>query len=141
MKPTILFARRDSIYKSMGLDVWDIDRDARGYMGSAPVIAHPPCRAWGRLAHMAKPRYDEKELAIFAVNQVRRVGGILEHPEFSGLWAKATWLYMVGIEVNYIPYELGKPAGRIEMMSKKQREETPEKLAAWMVDLAERCKV
>lgn len=83
----VLFARTDSVYKTLpGCDVWDIDRDARKYSGDWPVVAHPPCRAWGRLSHMAKPRADEKELALFAANKVRFRGGVLEHPAFSKLW-------------------------------------------------------
>lgn len=41
----VLFARQDSHYKSIaGVDVWDIDRDARKWPGGMPVVAHPPCR-------------------------------------------------------------------------------------------------
>lgn len=88
MQVAVLFARRDSIYKTLpGCDVWDEDRDARRWPGGAPVVAHPPCRAWGRLRHMAKPRHDEKDLARWAVAQVRRFGGVLEHPAASTLWA------------------------------------------------------
>ena len=88
MTVAILFARSDSHYKALPeCDVWDIDRDARKWPGGAPVVAHPPCRAWGRLAHMAKPRHDEKDLARWAVAQVRRFGGVLEHPKDSKLWA------------------------------------------------------
>lgn len=83
----ILFARKDSEYKKYDIfDVYDIDRDARTYDKNYPVIAHPPCRAWGRLSHMANPRPDEKDLAIFAVEQVRKHGGVLEHPTGSKLW-------------------------------------------------------
>jgi len=83
----VLFARQDSRYKQLkGYDVYDIDRDARNYNGSHPVIAHPPCRAWGRLSHMANPRPDEKQLAYFALEQVRKNGGVLEHPKGSKLW-------------------------------------------------------
>lgn len=83
----VLFARHDSVYKSLpGLDVYDADRDARTYDGPHPVVAHPPCRAWGTLRHMAKPREGEKELARFAVGKVRQFGGILEHPRRSLLW-------------------------------------------------------
>ena len=130
----VLFARRDSVYKTIpGCDVYDIDRDARTFGGTAPVIAHPPCRAWGRMRHFAKPRPDEKELAFFAIDQVRRNGGVLEHPEASSLWvvaglplgsrrdewggftlsvdqfwwghraSKKTWLYMVGVEPSEVP--------------------------------------
>ena len=83
----VLFARADSIYKTLpGVDVYDIERDARTYDGPWPVVAHPPCRAWGRLRQFAKPRDDEKALAPWAVEQVRRWGGVLEHPAGSTLW-------------------------------------------------------
>ena len=83
----VLFARQDSYYKTLpGCDVWDIERDARNWPGGAPVVAHPPCRAWGQYAHVAKPRAGEKELALFAVEQIRRYGGVLEHPKKSRLF-------------------------------------------------------
>jgi hypothetical protein len=86
----VLFARGDSIYKAMpGCDVYDMERDARRYRGDMPVVAHPPCRAWGALRHMAKPRPDEKRLALWAVLQVRLWGGVLEHPAGSMLWPEA----------------------------------------------------
>ena len=86
----ILFARNDSKYKQLdGYDVYDIDRDARNYDKDYPVIAHPPCRAWGMLSHMANPRPDEKDLAWFALEQVRKNGGVLEHPTGSRLWKEA----------------------------------------------------
>lgn len=134
MKVAVLFARKDSIYKTIPeCDVYDIDRDARNFVGGLPVIAHPPCRAWGRLRHFARPRADEKDLALFAVNKVRECGGVLEHPGASTLWLaaelpkfgtrdrfggfslglnqhwfghraeKATWLYICGIEPTAIP--------------------------------------
>lgn len=130
----VLFARSDSVYKQdSSLDVYDIERDARNWPGGCPVVAHPPCRAWGRLRKFAKPRPDEKSLALFAVDKVRRFGGVLEHPEGSTLWQaknlpgpgfrdefggwtlpifqqwfghraeKATLLYIVGIEPAQIP--------------------------------------
>ena len=86
----VLFARKDSRYKSMeGFDVYDIDRDARNYVGSYPVITHPPCRAWGMLSHMANPRHDEKDLAWFSLKKVRENGGILEHPKGSRFFKEA----------------------------------------------------
>lgn len=130
----VLFARGDSVYKSLpGLDVYDADRDARTWPGGVPVVAHPPCRAWGRLRHFAKPRHDEKALALFAVDAVRAYGGVLEHPEASSLWPaaglprpgfrdqfggftfpcsqkwwghpaeKKTWLYVVGVSPSDLP--------------------------------------
>jgi len=83
----VLFARHDSIYKTLpGCDVYDIDRDARSWKGGSPAVTHPPCRAWGRLRAFANPRPDEKQLAIYAVDQVRTYGGVLEHPAYSTLW-------------------------------------------------------
>lgn len=88
MTVAALFVRADSVYKHMpGVDAWDVERDARQWQGGAPVVAHPPCRAWGRLSHFAKPRPDEKDLARWAVAMVRRWGGVLEHPAGSTLWA------------------------------------------------------
>lgn len=87
-KIAALFCRSDSVYRSIdGISVWDESRDARLFLGNGPVIAHPPCRGWGRLRHMAKVRPDELDLGRFAVWTVRAVGGVLEHPEASSLWA------------------------------------------------------
>jgi len=130
----VLFARRDSIYKGFELaDVYDEDRDARNYSGDLPVVAHPPCRGWGRLRHLAKVKPGEIELASFAVDCVRRCGGVLEHPAGSKLWEvenlpapghmdlfggftlpiyqswfghpcpKNTWLYICGVLPREIP--------------------------------------
>lgn len=131
---TVLFARNDSVYKSIqGCDVWDIERDAMRYCGTSPVIAHPPCRAWGRLRTFAKPRFGEKECALRSKLIVQSCGGVLEHPKGSLLWSetdlpmpgeidhyggwtlpvlqfwwghraeKATWLYIVGCRPSDIP--------------------------------------
>lgn len=54
--------------------------------GGLTVVAHPPCRGWGRLRHIAKPDPGETELALFALDQVRQCGGVLEHPAGSALW-------------------------------------------------------
>ena len=86
----VLFARADSIYKTMpGCDVYDIERDARTWPGGCPVVAHPPCRAWASLRHCAKPREGEKDLARIAISHVRTFGGVLEHPVRSLLWPEA----------------------------------------------------
>jgi len=87
MTVAVLFARKDSNYKSIpGCDVWDVERDARLWPGGCPVIAHPPCRAWGRLRQFARVSEGEKQLAIRAVEHVRHFGGCLEHPAYSTLW-------------------------------------------------------
>lgn len=90
MRVSILFARSDSVYKSLAdCDVWDAERNALNWPGGCPIVAHPPCRAWGRLRAFAKPRPGERELAIWAVEQVRKWGGVLEHPACSLLWPEA----------------------------------------------------
>ena len=84
---SVLFTRSDSIYKRMGFDCWDLERDALNWPGGCPVIAHPPCRTWSALSHMAtRAREGEKELAPWAVRQVQRWGGVLEHPARSKLF-------------------------------------------------------
>lgn len=87
MTVAVLFARADSVYKTMPeCDVFDVERDARTYDGPHPVVAHPPCRAWGNFSMFAKPRPDERNLARLAVALVREFGGVLEHPAGSKLW-------------------------------------------------------
>lgn len=133
MNISVLFARRDSVYKSLALDVWDEDRDARLYDQQNPVIAHPPCRGWGRLRSFARVAPGELDLGFFAVDIVRRFGGVLEHPANSRLFMEAglpspgssddvggwtlpvfqswwghrapkpTWLYVVGVSPTLIP--------------------------------------
>lgn len=71
-----------------GVDLWPESRDATLYAGPWPVITHPPCghysRSVARLTHDT-PEHDPR-LAPIAVGQVRRWGGVLEHPRRSKLW-------------------------------------------------------
>lgn len=69
-----------------GVDCWDATRDARRYRGPWPVVAHPPCGPWGVMRHLNKNQ--DRSLAPIAVEQVRRWGGVLEHPAHSMLWAE-----------------------------------------------------
>lgn len=72
-------------YQSIdGVECWDEARDARLYPGPHPIVAHPPCGPWGRL-HRFCTRQDPS-LGPLAVAQVRRWGGVLEHPKASRLW-------------------------------------------------------
>lgn len=195
MTVAALFVRADSVYKTMvGVDAWDAERDARAWPGGCPVVAHPPCRGWGKLFYFAKPRPGELDLGPYAVDQVRRFGGVLEHPKDSKLWAaaglprpgqkpdawggwtlpisqhwwghraeKMTWLYIVGCapaDIPSIPLYLGdathviaqsrmrrKDGKRLRKgmvgwrpeVSEAEREHTPPQLAAWLVELAQRC--
>jgi len=83
----VLYCTPSSVYKSLALECFDQFRDARTYSGMLPVVAHPPCRSWGRLRHLAKPQPWERALGLHAVQQVRRCGGVLEHPAGSLLWS------------------------------------------------------
>lgn len=88
---SVLFAHRLSAYFDLPVDVYDERRDARSFInaGGGPVIAHPPCRLWSRMRGLSTAPESEKELAFFAVEQVRRFGGVLEHPAHSKLWRTA----------------------------------------------------
>jgi len=75
-------------YPSMpDVDAWDVTRNATRYDGPHAIVAHPPCGPWGRLAHLYEGT--EHALGLRAVQQVRRWGGVLEHPARSLLWAAA----------------------------------------------------
>lgn len=80
-----LYVRRaGGVYAELGVDTWDKSRDARNYPGPNPVVAHPPCGPWGRFAWKSK---EDPALAPLAVRQVRRWGGVVEHPADSRLWS------------------------------------------------------
>lgn len=90
LKSAVLFARPDSNYKLLsGLDVYDTKRDALTWIGDLPVITHPPYEQWSRLRRFSRIDPYSKSMAYFALDQVRRNGGVLEHPAFSSLWPEA----------------------------------------------------
>lgn len=89
MSVAVLYAKRGSVYFDLEVDVWDEGRDARLYLGPLPVVAHPPCRSWGRMRQWAKPADHEADLAFHALASVRAFGGVLEHPNGSSFWRAA----------------------------------------------------
>lgn len=87
-----LFVEKGGAYYGLpDVDPWDAARDARLYDGPWPVVAHPPCARWCRLAGLVEARWGHKRgedggCFASALANVRRVGGVLEHPAYSDAW-------------------------------------------------------
>ena len=74
---------------------FDESADARMYGGPHAVIAHPPCQRWGKMwkgqpgnikAGRPERKGDDHGCFKCALFDVRRFGGVLEHPEHSHAW-------------------------------------------------------
>lgn len=88
-----LYVETDGCYFGVeGVDPWDVTRDARDYAGPSPVVAHPPCKRWGRYwsggpsAKVRRIKGDDGGCFKAALASVRAFGGVLEHPEASHAW-------------------------------------------------------
>lgn len=88
-----LFVDPNGTYAGLpGVDLWDEARDARSYPGLFPVVAHPPCERWCRLAGLVEARWGHKRgedggCFASALASVRKWGGVLEHPAYSDAWS------------------------------------------------------
>lgn len=75
-----------------GVDAWGLARDARQYAGPWPVVAHPPCKRWGKFWHGSTAKPHQFKLGAdngcfaAALTAVRNYGGVLEHPCDSRAW-------------------------------------------------------
>jgi hypothetical protein len=92
-KISALFVETNGIYfNDPIIDPWDIIRNAMNYAGPLPVIAHPPCKRWGRYwsgGPSAKTRRnlgDDSNAFAHSLWCVRTFGGVIEHPEASHAW-------------------------------------------------------
>lgn len=98
MRVAALFVDADGCYAGVrAVDVWDQERDARKYDGPWPVVAHPPCQRWSRLAmcnyiKFGRPRHlrpgNDSGCFASALSHVERCGGVLEHPASTAAWPK-----------------------------------------------------
>jgi len=86
MKVSVLFTQKNSVYNSLNVVAYDINKNALSFDFSSPVVAHPPCRLFSRLRSFSNARSSEKNLAYWAIDTIRTVGGVLEHPFPSKLW-------------------------------------------------------
>jgi hypothetical protein len=89
-----LYVDPDGVYAGLpDVEVWDEQRDARLYAGPWPVVAHPPCARWSRLAGFTEARFGlmrgmDGGCFEAALAAVRTWGGVLEHPAYSAAWAR-----------------------------------------------------
>lgn len=92
-----LYVEKDGSYFGIpGVEPWDAERDARGYAGPWPVVAHPPCERWGSFwpgspvqvsRGIRFQKGDDGGCFAAALEAVRRCGGVIEHPRGSHAWA------------------------------------------------------
>jgi hypothetical protein len=87
----LFVAKRGAYWGLPDVDPWDVKRDARMYAGPWPVVAHPPCTRWCRLAGLVEARWGHRRgedggCFAAALAAVRRWGGVLEHPAYSDAW-------------------------------------------------------
>ena len=88
-----LYVETGGVYFGLpNVDPWDEERDARLYVGPWPVVAHPPCKRWGRYwsggpsAKVRRQLGDDGGCFTAALASVRKFGGVIEHPEASHAW-------------------------------------------------------
>lgn len=92
----VLFVDKHSIYKSLGVDCYDKQRNAFTYDGNLPVVAHPPCQLWSKMAIINFMRWggehnkpgNDGGCFRFAFETVNRCGGVLEHPAETLAWTE-----------------------------------------------------
>lgn len=110
MSVSVLFTCKNSVYGTLGCNTYDITRNSLTCKNDDVIIAHPPCRSWGKMKYFARPRCGERKLAIWALLKINRNGGVLEHPSGSGIWKKYAHLMRNGIVVDVQQLHFGHKA-------------------------------
>ncbi len=121
-----LYVYRGGIYADVpGVEIYDEGWDARAYRGPHPVVAHPPCKRWSLMSNCRNMR-DGQDRGCFkaALFDVRRFGGVLEHPAHSLAWewfdlpkpAKEGWVrcltdegWVCEVDQRWYGHEANKP--------------------------------
>ena len=92
-----LFVQPEGSYSGLQcVDSWPECRDARLYVDDFPVVAHPPCQRWGKMARVNYARWggehnrpgNDQGCFKSALDSVNRCGGVLEHPAQTYAWAE-----------------------------------------------------
>lgn len=117
-----MFVDTEGVYPKLRgmVNCWGVERDARKYIGTAPVVAHPPCQLWVNMAavNYARALKEPNRKVVLpawypggtdegcfasALTSVLRFGGVLEHPAESHAFAEfelcttrvANWIWAV----------------------------------------------
>lgn len=150
----VLCALPNSVYKTInGLDVYDKERNAYTFDLDYPVIAHPPCAQWSRLRSFSKFDREEKDLAFFCLEKIKRNGGILEHPSGSSFFKEAgikptisvdqswfgfpcrkrTYLYFHGLKPLEFPLSFDLVEKTVDQLTGDARSYTTLAFANWLI--------
>jgi hypothetical protein len=115
-----------------GVDPWPEARDARLYAGPWPVVAHPPCARWSRLAGFTEARFGYKRgedggCFAAALASVREFGGVIEHPAYTAAWKR----YELPKPITYLGWTLAFDGGA-SCYVEQGRYGLPVKKATWL---------
>lgn len=155
---SVLCVNENSVYKTLGLDCYDKQRDAYSFTGGNPVITHAPCQQWSRLKAFAKPNDYERDLAWFCLEAVERNGGIFEHPAGSSFFREAgivptisinqfwfgfpcrkhTWLYFSKCKPLALPLRFDAIEKKVDQLHSSKRSDTTESFAMWLIACIEK---
>lgn len=89
LKVAALYVQPGGVYYGLeDVEPWGLpDKDARDYVGPWPVVAHPPCKRWSKIAAVHGVRNGQDDGCFeSALHAVESFGGVIEHPAGSMAW-------------------------------------------------------